>query len=151
LLSLAFNAIGGNRSRQNVLAVSVNQIELTLGVAHQSSFELLKLLWTSKFIGVCRLIRYPGSEGCNDVGARKQSTAEHAASKKDGEQREDGEPKPTNLGPSCVGDRRAIHKTRSNQQLECGTGTFMHTGFLKWYSAGAGSAIPSIASINVLE
>jgi hypothetical protein len=56
--------------------------------------KLLKPLKTSKFIRVCRLIRYPGSESRNDVGGWKQSTAERAAGKKDGEQREDREPKP---------------------------------------------------------
>ena len=34
----------------------------------------------------CRLILYLGSEGCKDVGGGKQSTAECAASKKNGEQ-----------------------------------------------------------------
>jgi uncharacterized protein (TIGR00369 family) len=86
--------VGGNRPGQNILTVPIDQIELKPGFPDQLSCELFEFLWTSRFIGVCRLVRDSGSERCNDVRRWKQSSAEHAASQKDGEQRQNGQPKP---------------------------------------------------------
>ena len=85
--------VSGNRLGQNILAVSIDQIELQPGFPHQPSLELLEFLWTSRFIGVCRLVRYSGRERRDDVGRWNQSSTKPAR-QKDAEQRQNGQPKP---------------------------------------------------------
>src|SRR5712671_4276382 len=67
--------------------------ELKAGFPCQTSFELLESSWTSRFIGVCRLVSYSGCERGNDLRRWNQSSAE-PASQKDGEHRQNGQPKP---------------------------------------------------------
>ena len=43
---------------------------------------------------MCCLVRYSGSERCNDVRRWKQASTEHSAGHKNGEQRQNGQPKP---------------------------------------------------------
>src|ERR1700730_1602997 len=86
--------VGGNRSGQNILTVPIDQVELNPGFPNQPSLKLLEFLWTFQFISVYCLVRYSGRERRNDVCRWNQSNAQHAAGHKDGEQRQNGQPKP---------------------------------------------------------
>ena len=85
--------VGGNSSGQNILTVPIDQVELKPGFSSQPSGELFDFLWTSRFIGVCCLVRYSGCERCDDVRRWNQSSTK-PTSQKDAEQRQNGKPKP---------------------------------------------------------